>query len=92
MFDTTKANCVGIDTELFFTEKYYDPFELKFLKRICDACEIKKQCRDYAVTHDVDGFWAGMTKHERKKERKRLGIVAITLFQEIYKQDESRSA
>lgn len=83
MFDTTKANCVGIDTELFFTEHVYDKNDTYFLKKVCNACEIKQICRDYALTHDVDGFWAGTTKHERKKIRKQLGISAITLSREI---------
>lgn len=83
MFDTSKANCIGIDTELFFTDHHYDPADLYFLKKVCNSCEIKQKCRDYALKHDVDGLWAGTTKHERKQERKRLGITPITLIKEI---------
>lgn len=29
------------------------------LTKICDSCPIKTMCHDYAVEHDLVGFWGG---------------------------------
>jgi hypothetical protein len=91
VFDTSRASCIGINTELFFTESYYDAHLLPALKRLCAGCEVLKECRDYSLAHDLDGFWAGMAKTTRKKKQRELGIKPITLFKENYKKEE-RSA
>lgn len=91
MFDTSRANCIGIDTELFFSEDNYDPHLHRNLKKVCANCEILLDCYKYSLAHDLDGFWAGMAKNTRKKKQKELGIKPITLFQEHYKKEE-RSA
>lgn len=88
MFDTSRANCIGIDPEMFFTEHVYDQNDLYFLKKVCNACEIFSDCRDYSIKHDVDGFWAGMSKTARQKERKRLGITPISIQSEIKETNE----
>lgn len=35
------------------------------LRRICAACPVLQACGEYALTHDVAGFAAGMTELQR---------------------------
>lgn len=41
-------------------------------KSFCDACTVRAQCEQYAVTMDDPGtmIWAGLTPAELKKKRK----------------------
>lgn len=79
MFDTSKANCVSIDPEMFFPVGKMDSFEQAFLVKVCANCEIFKDCYDYALQYKVDGFWAGTLPEERDAKRKELGIEGIRL-------------
>jgi WhiB family transcriptional regulator, redox-sensing transcriptional regulator len=62
-----KANCLGSDTESFFTqsnnETYYH--NKAMLIKICSACEVKAECLDYAIKHEMLGWWAGTTEQQR---------------------------
>ena len=78
---------MGMDTNDFFVEdgkKRYDNEPI--LKRICDACEVKAQCFEYALYNNVTGYWGGATEKTRAKTRQRLGIIAKGLaFEGLYK-------
>lgn len=54
-------------------------FGLLEVRPLCAGCEFLRECREYAIRYDVQGFWGGMSQTERKAERKRLGIVAIKI-------------
>lgn len=73
MLDWSGANCEGIDTELFFPDKN-DRENLEFLKRVCDSCGIRQRCFEYAIQHDVEGYWAGTTATTRKRMQRDFGI------------------
>jgi WhiB family redox-sensing transcriptional regulator len=62
-----EANCKGLDTELFFPErgKGRDPMIVK----VCDACPVKQECRDYADKYIMDGIWGGTGAVYRMKQR-----------------------
>lgn len=67
------AACVGTDPESWF------PVEVgvnvsPVAKRICAACPVVTQCLDYAMTTDVEGWWAGTTVHQRRDARKKMGM------------------
>jgi WhiB family redox-sensing transcriptional regulator len=73
--------CAGTDTELWFNkddEPTYD--EKNLLKRICAGCEVRNQCLEYSLKHNVMGYWAGTTPRERQKLRKKLGIISIPIY------------
>jgi hypothetical protein len=74
MLDWSGANCEGINTELFFPDKN-DRDNYEFLKRICNSCQIKQKCFEYAIQHNVDGYWAGTTATTRKRMQRDFGIV-----------------
>jgi WhiB family transcriptional regulator, redox-sensing transcriptional regulator len=35
-------------------------------KRICMACPVRRQCLEFALTHDEHGIWGGTTERERR--------------------------
>lgn len=35
-------------------------------KRVCNACPILQDCRDYALCVDVYGVWGGLTRKQRQ--------------------------
>jgi WhiB family redox-sensing transcriptional regulator len=66
-----KALCVREDPDLFFP----DPQDLagqEAAKAICAQCDLRQQCRGWAVTHGVRfGVWGGTTEQERAADRRR---------------------
>lgn len=61
-----KAACLDADPDIFFPEmgRTYDTV---LAKRICDRCEVTKECLDYALANNfTDGVWGGKTCNERE--------------------------
>jgi hypothetical protein len=77
-FSQTPA-CAGIDVEIFFTEERGNFANLPYVKRMCKTCPVRIECFDYAIEHLVHGLWAGTTKDERDRYRKKHGIVGKTV-------------
>ena len=76
-----EANCAGTDSEAFFTETGSSTYkELKMLKRICGDCTVQKDCLNYALKHNVMGYWGNTTEVERRRLRDRLGIIPRELY------------
>jgi WhiB family redox-sensing transcriptional regulator len=71
--------CNGIDVEIFFTEEKGNYAHLDYVKKICNNCPVRVECSNYAMEHLVHGIWAGTTKQERDKYRKKRGIVGKTV-------------
>ena len=67
------ALCAEVDPELFF------PLKGKFLdaqnaKRICNRCELKQKCLEYALKDpELKGIWGGTSEPDRFKMRNRSG-------------------
>lgn len=60
-----QALCAQTDPEEFFPEKGGSP---RRAKRICQGCEVKTACLDYAMEHHIGwGVWGGLTEKERKR-------------------------
>nr|WP_158888704.1 WhiB family transcriptional regulator [Amycolatopsis anabasis] len=76
LFDVTeeqewqeRALCAQTDPEAFFPEKGGSTREAK---RICQGCEVKDECLEYALAHDERfGIWGGLSERERRKLKKR---------------------
>ena len=63
------ALCAETDPEAFFPEK---GGSTRAAKRICDSCEVRQQCLEYALENDERfGIWGGLSERERRKLRKR---------------------
>lgn len=75
-FDGTQV-CAQIGGEFFFPES---PAEViankKYLEPICGECEFRVECLEYAVTHNVEGIWAGTSDRQRQEIRRKLHIRA----------------
>lgn len=65
------ALCAQTDPEAFFPEKGGSTREAK---RICDGCEVRAQCLEYALANDERfGIWGGLSERERRKLRREAG-------------------
>ena len=63
------ALCAQTDPEAFFPEKGGSTREAK---RICQGCEVRAECLEYALAHDERfGIWGGLSERERRKLKKR---------------------
>lgn len=73
------ANCRGQDTELFFAT-LTNINDTKTAKRICQRCDVIRQCRAWAMDEDNEathGVFGGMTEDERKNLRRRQRKGAV---------------
>jgi WhiB family redox-sensing transcriptional regulator len=70
------AACAGSDTNLFFDPdddrltKRERTYRENAAKRICASCPIKPRCMNYAITHNQQGVWGGLTEKERIQRQK----------------------
>lgn len=63
------ALCAQTDPEAFFPEK---GGSTRDAKRICDSCNVRAQCLQFALEHDERfGIWGGLSERERRRLRKR---------------------
>lgn len=64
----TDALCAQTDPEAFFPEKGGSTREAK---RICEGCEVRSECLEYALENDERfGIWGGLSERERRKLRR----------------------
>lgn len=66
--------CVSADPDLFFPISMKGPGEKQIgqAKAICAGCQVKQECLDFAMTHDLPyGIWGGSTPEDRQRERRR---------------------
>lgn len=62
------ALCSQTDPEAFFPEK---GGSTRDAKRICESCDVRQQCLDYALENDERfGIWGGLSERERRKLRR----------------------
>ncbi len=64
-----RALCAQTDPEAFFPEKGGSTREAK---RVCETCEVKRECLEYALEMDERfGIWGGLSERERRRLKKR---------------------
>src|SRR5437899_1719194 len=75
-----KANCMGVDPDLFFPERGASTREAK---EVCRGCVVREDCLEYALANgEKFGIWGGMSERERRRIRRaralarRAGTVA----------------
>ncbi|MFD2674543.1 WhiB family transcriptional regulator [Gulosibacter bifidus] len=62
------ALCAQTDPEAFFPEKGGSTRDAKM---ICQSCEVRAQCLEYALERDERfGIWGGYSERERRKLRR----------------------
>jgi WhiB family redox-sensing transcriptional regulator len=66
------ALCAQTDPDAFFPEKGGSTREAK---RTCMACEVRTECLEYALEHDIrHGVWGAKSERERRSiTRERRG-------------------
>lgn len=70
-FDTTNANCVDVDTAVFFPEQGANlKFRIEAAKAICSGCPVAKECLAFALKNSEMGIWGGTTDEDRKRLRR----------------------
>jgi WhiB family transcriptional regulator, redox-sensing transcriptional regulator len=83
MVFTEQSNCTDTDPEAFFTVEGTSTYpNLLMLKRICGGCDAKAECLDYALKHNVMGYWGNTTEYQRRGLRKQLNIIPRELYQD----------
>jgi WhiB family redox-sensing transcriptional regulator len=66
-----RALCAQTDPEAFFPEKGGSTREAK---KICQSCEVRAECLEYALAHDERfGIWGGLSERERRRLKR--GII-----------------
>src|SRR5262249_54908838 len=66
--------CLSADPDLFFPISSAGPAERQIAraKRICAGCDVRRECLEFALSHDqVYGIWGGTTAEDRQRERRR---------------------
>lgn len=59
------ASCARVDPEFWFPEKGQS---VKEAKRICSACPVVNECREYALSRkERFGVWGASSERERRK-------------------------
>lgn len=68
-----RANCLGVDPDLFFPERGASTREAK---AVCGGCEVRPECLEYALTHaEKFGIWGGLSERERRRLRRQRALA-----------------
>lgn len=68
------GNCRGADADLFFPER---GASTRRAKAICDSCEVRDRCLDYALDNgEKFGIWGGLSERERRRVRRERTVAA----------------
>lgn len=63
-----RANCMGVDPDLFFPERGASTREAK---EVCRGCIVQEDCLEYALANgEKFGIWGGLSERERRRVRR----------------------
>ena len=63
-----RANCMGVEPDLFFPERGASTREAK---EVCRGCVVREDCLEYALANgEKFGIWGGMSERERRRLRR----------------------
>ncbi|HXR53463.1 MAG TPA: WhiB family transcriptional regulator [Acidimicrobiales bacterium] len=64
----TRANCMGVDPDLFFPERGASTREAK---EVCRGCVVREDFLEYALANgEKFGIWGGLSERERRRLRR----------------------
>ncbi len=67
-----RANCLGVDPDLFFPERGASTREAK---AVCKGCEVRDDCLEYALANgEKFGIWGGLSERERRRVRRQRAL------------------
>ncbi|MGA0895463.1 MAG: WhiB family transcriptional regulator [Ilumatobacteraceae bacterium] len=62
-----RANCRGMDPDLFHPERGDNGTNIANAKAVCQGCEVRSECLEFAIAHrEKIGIWGGTTPKERR--------------------------
>ena len=68
----SRANCMGVDPDLFFPERGASTREAK---EVCRGCVVRDDCLEYALDNgEKFGIWGGMSERERRRLRRARAV------------------
>lgn len=71
-----RANCMGVDPDLFFPERGASTREAK---EVCRGCVVQFDCLEYALANgEKFGIWGGMSERERRRIRRARALARRT--------------
>ena len=80
-YPSDTPNCESTDSDAFFVPDGQGTYtDVNMLRRICGTCPVKSECLDYALRHEVLGYWGNTTENQRKQLRKQLNIISEPLY------------
>lgn len=73
---SSRAACLGVGNELFFSENEDDA--KRAIDTYCSVCVVRADCQDHAFATREEGVWGGMPEHIRLRvERKRRRFTDV---------------
>ena len=77
----TKANCMGVDPDLFFPERGASTREAK---EVCRGCVVREDCLEYALANgEKFGIWGGLSERERRRLRRQRAMQRRAIGQRL---------
>ena len=68
-----RANCMGVDPDLFFPER---GASTKEAKEVCRGCVVREECLEFALSNgEKFGIWGGMSERERRRIRRARALA-----------------
>ena len=68
-----RANCMGVDPDLFFPERGASTREAK---EVCRGCVVREECLEYALANgEKFGIWGGLSERERRRIRRARALA-----------------
>lgn len=72
----SRANCMGVDPDLFFPERGASTREAK---EVCRGCVVRDDCLEFALANSEKfGIWGGMSERERRRVRRQRALEKAT--------------
>ena len=72
-----RANCMGVDPELFFPERGASTREAK---EVCRGCVVREDCLEYSLANgEKFGIWGGLSERERRRIRRGRAVSGRTV-------------
>ena len=68
--DWDRANCKGLNTDLFFLEDdllRHRYIQIRYIRQVCFSCPIRKECYQYGYQKERWGMFGGVTSWERNE-------------------------
>lgn len=66
--------CAETDPEIFYPERAGDRMKVVDAKTICQNCELRAPCLDFALKNrEQQGVWGGKSVRERKEILRKMG-------------------